>query len=149
MMKNTQPIHKHTSMPDKLTLNTLDNPHSDRDYTISLNISELTCLCPIDNQPSFGKLSVEYIPDKHCLEMKSFKSYVHALRNTTFFQEEIVNQIRDQLIGVLAPRYLHLVAEFDATNGVAMTVSANYHKKDWLPNQLRLPQPAKLLDKPA
>ena len=147
-MRNTQNIHQLSNTPDNSLLKTLDNPHNDRDYTISLNISELTCLCPIDRTPSFAKLSVAYIPDNICLEAKSFQKYIQSLRDSAFLQEEIINQIHDQLIGVLAPRYLHISASFQPINGVGMEVSVDYHQKDWLSCQLRLPGPAKLLDKP-
>ena len=129
-------------------IKTLENPYSDRDYIIALDISELTCLCPITHQPSFGSLSIEYIPDHHCLELKSFKQYIHSFRSTSYFQEALINHIRDQISATLAPRYLRLIAKFHPVDGVSMQITADYQKKGWLSEQPLLPQLPKLLDKP-
>ena len=129
-------------------LKTLDNPHSDRDYIIALEISGLTCLCPIGDQPSFGKLVLEYVPDKLCVQLGSLRQYVQSFRNTVYFQEDLANTIVNQLAGILAPRYIKLSAKFQATDGVSMQVTVDYHQKDWLPQQLLLPQHPKLLNKP-
>ena len=136
-----------TQHPEAISIiKTLDNPYSDRDYIIALDISELTCLCPINHQPSFGNLSVEYIPDYHCLELKSFKQYVHSFRGTSYFQEALINHIRDQLSATLAPRYLRIIARFQAVDGIGMQITADYQKKGWLFEQPLLPQHPKLLD---
>ena len=62
-------------------LDVFDNPNPDRDYTISIRMPEFTCLCPKTGQPDFGRLIFDYIPDQHCIELKSLKLYLQCFRN--------------------------------------------------------------------
>ena len=57
-------------------LETFDNPQPERDYTIRIEVPEFTCLCPKTGQPDFATLTLLYIPNEHCVELKSLKLYV-------------------------------------------------------------------------
>ena len=64
-----------TTQPSK-ALETFDNPRPQRDYTIRIHTSEFTCLCPKTGQPDFATINLEYIADRQCVELKSFKLYL-------------------------------------------------------------------------
>jgi 7-cyano-7-deazaguanine reductase len=121
-----------TSKPEK-TLETFPNPHKDRDYHIHMEIPEFTCLCPKTGQPDFATLILDYIPDKKCVELKSLKLYVWSYRNEGVFHEAVTNQILDDLVAVLAPRYIRLIARFYVRGGIFTNVTVDYRKKHWKP----------------
>ena len=60
--------------PPSGDIETFQNPGLAHDYTIRMQIPEFTCLCPMTGQPDFATLSLEYIPDRRCVELKSLMS---------------------------------------------------------------------------
>ena len=69
-----------TTQPTK-ALETFPNPRVGRDYAIHFDCPEFTCLCPITGQPDFATITIEYVPAKLCVELKSLKLYLWAYRN--------------------------------------------------------------------
>lgn len=112
-------------------LETFVNPHPDRDYSIQIRIPEFTCLCPKTGQPDFAELSLEYIPDSYCLELKALKLYVWSFRDQGAFHEDITNRILNDLVAVTRPRFMRLVAEFNVRGGLYTTISAEYVNPEW------------------
>ncbi len=112
--------------PRHARLETFPNRHPDRDYTIRFDCPEFTSLCPITGQPDFGRLAIEYVPDRRCLESKSLKLYLGSYRNEGSFAEAITNRIRDDLAAALAPRRLTVTAEFTPRGGIGIRVAASF-----------------------
>lgn len=110
------------------------NPNPDRDYTIRIRIPEFTCLCPKTGQPDFATLHLEYVPDQHCVELKSLKLYIWSFRDEGAFHEAVTNQILDDLIAVTNPRYMRITAEFNVRGGVYTTIVSDYQQNDWQPH---------------
>ena len=77
-------------------------------------------------QPDFATISISYVPDRRCVEMKSLKLYFFAFRNKGIFYESVVNTILDDLVDVLKPREMTVVGEFAVRGGTAGTVTARY-----------------------
>jgi 7-cyano-7-deazaguanine reductase len=115
------------------TLETFDNPQPDRDYTIRVEVPEFTCLCPKTGQPDFAELTIEYVADKLCVELKSLKLYVWSFRDEGAFHEAVTNQILSDLVAAIQPRYMRLTAEFNVRGGIFTTVVADHRAKDWRP----------------
>jgi len=112
-------------------LETFDNPHPDRDYTIRISTPEFTCLCPKTGQPDFATLNIEYIPESLCIELKSFKLYVWSYRDEGAFHEDVTNRILTDLVTACSPRFMRLTAEFNVRGGVYTTVVAEHQAQDW------------------
>jgi len=108
------------------TLETFQNQFPDRDYRIEIVAPEFTSVCPKTGQPDFGTLTVTYIPDKLCIELKSFKLYLQKFRNEGIFYEHVTNTILDDLAAVAKPRYMKLVASFTARGGITTSVTAEF-----------------------
>ena len=108
------------------TLDTFANPAPERDYTIHMEIPEFTCLCPKTGQPDFGTLTFRYIPDKVCVELKSLKLYLQAFRNEGIFYENVTNCILDDLVAVVAPRRMTLVAHFTPRGGISSRIVVSH-----------------------
>jgi len=54
---------------NRLNLGTFKNKYPSRDYKVTINCSEYTSVCPKTGLPDFGTITIEYIPDKYCIEL--------------------------------------------------------------------------------
>ncbi|MBU6460089.1 MAG: preQ(1) synthase [Proteobacteria bacterium] len=117
----------------KKKLQTFPNPSLKRDYQIHIEMPEFTCLCPLTGQPDFATMILDYIPDQSCIELKSLKTYIWSYRNEGAFHEAVTNQIADDLIAALTPRYLKLTAKFYVRGGLFTNVIVEYRQAQWLP----------------
>ena len=130
----SQPHHS-TAMPSQpaKTLEIFDNPAAHRDYQIHMEIPEFTCLCPKTGQPDFATLILDYVPDQHCVELKSLKLYVWSFREEGHFHEDVTNRILDDLVRAVQPRYMRLTAKFFVRGGIFTNVVAEHRQPGWQP----------------
>lgn len=119
--------------PSKDSLEYFPNPDAGRDYTIRIRIPEFTCLCPKTGQPDFATLILEYVPDSLCVELKSLKLFVWSFREVGAFHEAVTNEILDDLVAGMNPRFARLTAEFNVRGGIYTTVVAEHRQPDWKP----------------
>jgi 7-cyano-7-deazaguanine reductase len=115
-------------MPDNFAdaLESFDNPFSDRDYTIEIVCPEFTSECPMTGQPDFGVLTFTYVPDRKCVELKSLKLYLQRYRNVGIFYEAVTNRILDDFVAVIQPRWMKLVADFNARGGITSRITVTH-----------------------
>jgi 7-cyano-7-deazaguanine reductase len=111
-------------------LESFPNPKPQRDYLIRFDFPEFTSMCPVTGQPDFATITVDYVPDQRCVEMKSLKLYFLAYRNKGIFYEAVVNTILDDLLAVLSPRRMTVRGAFRARGGTTGIVTA-YHEPKW------------------
>jgi len=116
-------------MANKKLLEVFDNAYPQRDYTIIHTAPEFTSVCPKTGQPDFGVITIEYIPDKLCIELKSLKLYLNSFRNDGIFYESVTNLILEDLVEVCKPRYMLLTAEFNVRGGISSVIEAEYVKE--------------------
>jgi len=129
-------------MPSQPTkqFETFDNPQQQRDYTIRIRIPEFTCLCPKTGQPDFAEITVEYVADCLCVELKSLKTYIWSYRDEGAFHEAVTNQILDDLVTAVSPRFLRVTADFNVRGGIYTKVVAEHRAEDWqIPSPVMLP----------
>jgi 7-cyano-7-deazaguanine reductase len=107
-------------------LEVFDNPYPDRDYVIETVCPEFTSMCPKTGQPDFGTLTLSYVPDQKCYELRSLKLYLQQYRNHGAFYESVTNLILDDLAAVTSPREMKLVADFTSRGGIRTTVTVEY-----------------------
>ena len=115
-------------------LELFDNPYPNRDYLITHVCPEFTSLCPKTGQPDYGTITIEYVADKTCVELKSLKFYLQGYRNEGVFYERLTNQILDDLVTAMAPRYLKLTAAFTPRGGLHSTIVATHVADGWSPS---------------
>jgi 7-cyano-7-deazaguanine reductase len=118
------------------SLETFDNPQPGRDYTIRIRVPEFTCLCPKTGQPDFAELTLEYIPDRLCVELKALKLYVWSYRDEGAFHEAVTNRILDDLVEATKPRFMRLTADFNVRGGIDTTVVAEHRAAGWTASPL-------------
>ena len=121
-----------TATPEnsRILLETFDNQFPQRDYVIEIVCPEFTSVCPKTGQPDFGTLTITYTPERKCVELKSLKLYLQSFRNQGIFYENVTNRITDDLVAVLAPRRLKLVAAFTARGGISTSVTVVHETKE-------------------
>jgi 7-cyano-7-deazaguanine reductase len=107
-------------------LETFENQFPERDYRIEIIAPEFTSVCPKTGQPDFGTITITYIPDKVCVELKSLKFYLQSFRDQGIFYEHVTNTILDDLVAATKPRYMKIAAAFNARGGMTETVTAEY-----------------------
>jgi 7-cyano-7-deazaguanine reductase len=118
------------SRPSK-QLQTFANPAPERAYRIHMEIPEFTCLCPITGQPDFAFLTLDYVPYRTCVELKSLKLYVWSYRDQGAFHEAVTNKILGDLVRAVRPRYMKLEARFNVRGGIHTSVIAEHRRKGW------------------
>lgn len=114
-------------------LETFENATPERDYTIHIETPEFTCLCPKTGQPDFATIKLEYVPDRKCVELKSFKLYIWSYRDEGAFHEKVTNTILDDLVAACEPRFMRVTGIFNVRGGVYTNVVAEYRKEGWAP----------------
>ena len=110
------------------TLETFPNPQPGRDYHIQMEIPEFTCLCPKTGQPDFAILTLDYIADQQCVELKSLKLYIWSFREEGHFHEDVTNRILDDLVAATRPRFMRLTAKFYVRGGIFTNVVAEHRQ---------------------
>jgi 7-cyano-7-deazaguanine reductase len=119
--------NENAAKPDVLgPIECFPNRHPDRDYEIKIVAPEFTAVCPRTGQPDFATLTLVYVPDELCLELKSLKLYLQSYRNRGIFHEHVTNAILDDFVRSCSPRKMTLTGEFNARGGISTTVTATY-----------------------
>lgn len=120
------------AQPSK-ALETFPNPAPNRDFHIHMEIPEFTCLCPKTGQPDFAVITLDYIADQHCVELKSLKLYIVSFRNEGCFHEAVTNRILDDLVDATQPRFMRVTAKFFVRGGIFTNVVVEHRKAGWYP----------------
>lgn len=117
-------------MPTRPTkqLETFPNPNPERDYEISFEAPEFTCLCPMTGQPDFATIRIRYTPDDKCVELKSLKLYLWSFRDEGTFHEAVTNRIANDLIEAIDPRFLEVEGDFYIRGGIKTKVRVQHQK---------------------
>lgn len=101
-------------------------PNQYKGYEITIEIPEYTAICPKTKLPDFGTITLHYMPDKACLELKSLKVYIHAYRNVGIFYENAVNRILQDVVAACQPVWAKVRGQFTARGGLHSTIEARY-----------------------
>ena len=95
-------------------------------YEIEIVTPEFTSVCPKTGLPDHGTLTLRYVPDKKCLELKSLKMYTLAYRNLGIFQENVVNRVLADVVKAAQPLLATVEGEFTPRGGVYTKITATY-----------------------
>lgn len=107
-------------------LEVFPNPNPDRDYLITFECPEFTCMCPRTGQPDFATIHIRYVPDELCVELKSLKLYLWSYRDEGAFHEAVTNRILDDIARVCAPRFIEVVGDFFVRGGIHTVIKATH-----------------------
>ncbi len=107
------------------------NPKPERDYVVHFEIPEFTCMCPRSGYPDFATIVIDYVPDARIVELKSLKLYINGYRDRPISHEAAANAILDDLVQLLAPRWMRLVAEFNVRGNIKTTIAAEHAQPEY------------------
>ncbi len=117
-----------TKMIREAALERFPNRTKKRKYTIEFTCPEFTCLCPKTGFPDFATIFIRYSPDKWCVELKSLKLYINKFRDQGVFHEDVTNIIADDIIELLDPAELEVVADFNVRGNIHTLVTVKHSK---------------------
>ena len=98
-------------------------------YEIVVDDPEFTSVCPKTGLPDFGVLTIRYMPDKDCLELKSLKEYLQCYRNLGIFYENAVNKMLEDIVAAIRPEWCVVRGEFTPRGGLNTTIEARWPRK--------------------
>ncbi len=104
-----------------------DNPPGS-DINVVTTTDEFTSVCPFSGLPDFATVTITYVPDRRCIELRSLKYYLLSYRNVGMWYEHLVNRMLDDLVKACAPKKMSVVIECNPRGGLRSTVSAEYAK---------------------
>jgi 7-cyano-7-deazaguanine reductase len=108
------------------TVETFANKYPGRDYRITHVNPEFTSVCPMTGLPDFATITVEYVADVLCIELKSLKYYYLGFRNKGIFFESAINEILDDLVAACKPRWMKVTGAFNTRGGIHSIITAEY-----------------------
>ena len=97
---------------------------------VAMSSNELTCICPINEQPDYYQVRIEYTPNKHCVESKSLKLYLMHFRDMHLFAEDLAVIIRDKVVETVQPKYCKVALVQNVRGGIIVEASSVYGKPD-------------------
>lgn len=106
------------------------NPCPERPYLISFDIPEFTCLCPRSGFPDFALIKIRYQPRDRIVELKSLKLYINGYRDRPVSHEAAANQILDDLVALLEPRWMRVTADFSVRGNIKTVVRAEHGARE-------------------
>jgi len=125
--------HNQIEKPDTVQRSVLESIEyqyqKHRGVDITIEQPEFTSVCPMTGLPDFGTIVIKYRPQRKIVELKSLKYYLLQFRNIGVFYEHVVNQIIDDLVAVLDPKWMEVSGHFTARGGISTTVRADYERQ--------------------
>jgi 7-cyano-7-deazaguanine reductase len=103
-------------------------PNTYPGYEIEIVLPEFTSVCPKTGLPDFGKLTLRYVPDQKCLELKSLKMYTLEYRNLGIFYENVINRFLRDVVNACEPMRATLVGDFTPRGGIQSKITASWSR---------------------
>ncbi len=98
------------------------------EHWISISSPEFTAICPFSNWPDFGKVTIEYVPNKKCLELKSFKIYINSFRDIKIFHETVTEVIFQDFLEAIDPKKAKIEIDMNVRGNVKTVCKKTYNK---------------------
>ncbi len=108
--------------------------HPDNPGEITIDTDEFTAVCPWTGLPDQGTLTVRYVPDRACLELKSFKYYLLSYRSVGIVQEHAASRILEHLVSAVKPHRMSVALDYKVRGGLHTVVQAEFPPKDPIPS---------------
>lgn len=119
-----------TQAIEESSLESWPNPSPQRRYTVRMATPEFTCLCPRSGFPDFATIRISYQPRTLIVELRSLKLYINKYRDVCISHEAVVNQILDDLVGVLDPYWIRVSGDFNVRGNVKTVITAEHGERE-------------------
>lgn len=114
------------STVDVKALETFPYEYPGKDIVINIDTDEFTAVCPWSGLPDFATIRIDYIPDKHIIELRSLKYYMLSYRNVGIYQEHLVNRLLEDLVRCARPKWMKVTADYKVRGGIHTVASRDY-----------------------
>jgi 7-cyano-7-deazaguanine reductase len=114
-------LGKNVNTPSK-QLDTFDKPVNVT--VVKFESNELTSFCPVTHQPDFNTVTIEFEPDKLCIESKSLKLYLWSFREEPIFAEGLANTIAEDIFNAIHPVWCKITLVQNIRGGMQLSVVA-------------------------
>ena len=109
-------------------LETFEYEYPGSEVDLNISTDEFTCVCPKSGLPDFATITVKYVPDLKCVELKSLKFYLMSYRQVGIFHEHVVNRILGDFVEVVEPIRVTVFGDFKIRGGVHTTSEVSWEK---------------------
>jgi len=99
-----------------------DYEYTESGAEVVIDTDEFTAVCPWTRLPDFGTLTVSYVPNKLCLELKSLKYYLLSYSGVEIVQEHAANKILEDLASACNPFKMSVKLDYKIRGGLHTTV---------------------------
>lgn len=110
-------------------LDVFEHDYPGRKTELEIVTDEFTSLCPWSGLPDFGRITIKYVPERYCIELKSLKFYLLSYRNVGIAYENTINRILDELVACSQPIRMTVTGDFTTRGGIKTRVEASYKKR--------------------
>ena len=114
---------------DVRVLDTFPYEYPGKDITITIKTNEFTAVCPWSGLPDFATITIDYIPARVCIELRSLKYYLLSYRNVGIYQEHAVNRILNDLVRCADPIWMRVAADYTIRGGLHTVATREYTRK--------------------
>ncbi|MBI2463588.1 preQ(1) synthase [Candidatus Peregrinibacteria bacterium] len=97
------------------------------EHWITIESPEFTAICPFSDYPDFGMIRIGYVPNKRCLELKSFKLYINAFRDIRIFHETVTEIIFADFLQAIQPKKAKIEVDMNPRGNVK-TICRKFYK---------------------
>ena len=109
-------------------LDTFPYEYAGREITVSFEMPEFTAICPFSDFPDFAVIKLAYVPNEHCVELKSLKLYINSFRDVKIFHEHVINVILEDFVAACDPLSVEIEGDFHVRGNIKTVVRASYRK---------------------
>lgn len=132
LLNNKQGLDIRPTPREEMNLYLLDTfayEYPGKEIWVDFTIPEFTAICPFSDFPDFATIKLSYVPNKHCIELKSLKLYINSFREVKIFHEHVINLIMDDFVKACDPLKVELEGDFNVRGNIKTIVRASYTKK--------------------
>lgn len=90
---------------------------------------EVTAMCPVTGQPDWYTVTINYTPDKKCVESKTLKLFLQSFRQAGHFCENFSQIIAEGLQAALEAHQITVTVLQKPRGGVAIQSISNVIKR--------------------
>ena len=105
-----------------------DYQYSGQHAEVVIDTDEFTAVCPWTGLPDFGTLTIAYVPDESCIELKSLKYYLLSYTGVGIVQEHAANRILNDLVASCQPLRMTVTLDYKVRGGLHTCVTTRYDK---------------------
>lgn len=132
LLNNKQGLDIRPTPREEMNLYQLDTfayEYPGKEIWVDFTIPEFTAICPFSDFPDFATIKLSYVPNKHCIELKSLKLYINSFRDVKIFHEHVINLIMEDFVKACDPLKVELEGDFNVRGNIKTIVRASYIKK--------------------